>query len=106
MKEQIKDLSRGDPNNPYAAENANAPKQNGEKENTLGSESGSSVERLVKNIRNASRGTASKTATVTPKTMDFAKRIEALDRLSEQVSNITGEQLYDLDDVFRRLEAL
>lgn len=106
LKEQIKDLSRGDPNNPYAAENANAPKQNGEKENTHGSESGSSVERLVKNIRNASRGTASKTATVTPKTMDFAKRIEALDRLSEQVSNITGEQLYDLDDVFRRLEAL
>lgn len=106
LKEQIKDLSRGDPNNPYAAENANAPKQNGEKENTLGSESGSSVERLVRNIRNASRGTASKTVTVTPKTMDFAKRIEALDRLSEQVSNITGEQLYDLDDVFRRLEAL
>lgn len=106
LKEQIKDLSRGDPNDPYAAENANAPKQNGEKENTPRSESGSSVERLVRNIRNASRGTASKTASVTPKTMEFAKRIEILDRLSEQVSDITGEQLYDLDDVFRRLEAL
>lgn len=106
LKEQIKDLTRGDPNNPYAAENANAPKQNGGKENAAREESGSSVERLVRNIRNASRGTTSKTMTVTPKTMEFAKRLDALDRLNEQIASITGEDLYDLDEVFRRLEAL
>lgn len=107
LKEQIKELEKDNPDNPYAAQSGNAPKQNGTKENGAKAEGGSSVERLVKNIRNASRGTASKTTTAfTPKTMEFAKRLDALDKLSEQVADLTGEQLYDIDEVLRRLEAL
>lgn len=107
LKEQIKELEKDNPDNPYASQSGNAPKQNGTKANGAKAESGSSVERLVRNIRNASRGTTSKTTTAfTPKTMEFAKRLDALDKLSEQVAEITGEQLYDIDDVLRRLEAL
>ena len=105
LKEKVKDIKAKDINNPYAADNPNAPKQNREGKGT--NESGSSVERLVKNIRNASRGVSSKKMTgVNPRAIEFSKRLENLERLSEQAASITGEELYNIDDVLKRLETL
>lgn len=90
-----------DKNNPYSESNRNAPKQN---DNSSGE---SSVEKLVKNIQNASKGTESKTTTTMSKdTIDFAKKLEELEKLSQEASTITGEDLYDLDNIFERLEQL
>lgn len=135
LKEQIKELSATDRLNPNNS--ANAPQQNGgmHSENSEGGKgtygtdvnvhptmngkqsqnkgnasqvtSGSSVERLVKNIKNASKGSSSKkTTTITPKALAFAKTLEEFEKLNEQASQITGEDLYDIDEVLRRLADL
>ena len=87
------------------------PNQNGKQGQSNGNASqmapGSSVERLVKNIKNASKGSSSKkSTTITPKALAFAKTLEEFDRLNEQASKITGENLYDMDEVLRRLADL
>lgn len=135
LKEQIKEMTATDRNNPNSS--ANAPQQNGgmhagnseggkgtygtdinvhpnqnEKQgqsngNASQMAPGSSVERLVKNIKNASKGSSSKKSiTITPKALAFAKTLEEFDRLNEQASKITGENLYDMDEVLRRLADL
>lgn len=135
LKEQIKEMTATDRNNPNSS--ANAPQQNGgmhagnseggkgtygtdinvhpnqnEKQgqsngNASQMAPGSSVERLVKNIKNASKGSSSKKSiTITPKALAFAKTLEEFDRLNEQASKITGENLYDMDEVLRRLTDL
>ena len=61
----------------------------------------------MKNIRNASRGASSKISkTAGIREIEFAKRIENLQRLSDQVEELTGDELYSVDEVLRRLEAL
>ena len=87
------------------------PNQNGKQTQNNGNTSriapGSSVERLVKNIKNASKGSSSKkSTTITPKAIAFAKSLEELDKLNEQASEITGEELYNIDEVLRRLANL
>lgn len=135
LKEQIKELSATDRLNPNNS--ANAPQQNGgihsgnseggkgtygtdvnvhptmngkqsqNKGNASQVTSGSSVERLVKNIKNTSKGSSSKkTTTITPKALAFAKTLEEFEKLNEQASQITGEDLYDIDEVLRRLADL
>lgn len=135
LKEQIKELSAIDRANPNSS--ANAPQQNGGMnagnseggKGTYGTDinvhpsqnekqvqssgnasqvtSGSSVERLVKNIKNASKGSSSKkSTTITPKAIAFAKSLEELDKLNVQASEITGEELYNIDEVLRRLANL
>ena len=135
LKEQIKELSAIDRANPNSSANApqqnggmNAgnseggkgtygtdinvhPNQNGKQGQSNGNASqmapGSSVERLVKNIKNASKGSSSKkSTTITPKAIAFAKSLEELDKLNVQASEITGEELYNIDEVLRRLANL
>lgn len=100
LKERVKALNTEDRNNAYSPSNANAPKQNTPGEN-------SSIENLVKNIRNASKGSSSKSAPSVPRTtLNFTKRLEQLEQLSMQASEITGEELYDIDAVLERLKNL
>ena len=135
LKEQIKEMTATDRNNPNSSANAPQqndgmhagnseggkgtygtdinvhPNQNGKQGQSNGNASqmapGSSVERLVKNIKNASKGSSSKkSTTITPKALAFAKTLEEFDRLNEQASKITGENLYDMDEVLRRLADL
>lgn len=107
LKDQVKEESAPDLYNPNSENNRNAPKQNagGSKE----SES-SATERLVKNIVNASRGSVGKEAkgsTINQRHLEFTKKLEELERLSTQMGEITGEYgSLDLDEVFRRLQAL
>ena len=69
-----------------------------------GMAAGSSVERLVKNIKNASKGSSSKKpTTITPKALAFAKTLEEFEELNKESVKITGEELYDIDEVLRRL---
>lgn len=80
--------------------NANAPKAN-----ATGGES--SIERLVKNIRNASKGSNSKETKQTPRsTLQFAKKLEYLENLSMKSLELTGEELYDINAVLERLKNL
>lgn len=80
---------------------ANAPQQN----SSTGGES--SIERLVKNIKNASKGSSSKKTTkATSRELDFARRLDELERLSQQSEELTGDELYDIDEILRRLKAL
>lgn len=66
-----------------------------------------SIERLVKNIQNASKGTDSKTSQVVPRaTIKFAKNLEQLQSLSREAAGITGEELYSLEEILKRLEQL
>lgn len=128
LKEQIKELTATDQAGPNGS--ANAPQQNSgmhagnseggkgtygtdinakPEQNNSGSgmAAGSSVERLVKNIKNASKGSSSKkSTTVTPKALAFAKTLEEFDKLNEESVKITGEELYDIDEVLRRLADL
>lgn len=129
LKEQIKELTATDKTNPNSS--ANAPQQNGgmhsgnseggkgtygadinaksNKNTSDGSKmvAGSSVERLVKNIRNASKGSSSKkSTTITPKAIAFAKTLDEFDELNQQSIKITGEKLYDIDEVLKRLADL
>ena len=102
LKEKVKELNATDRNNPYALDNPNAPRQGGSKK-----DEGSSVDRLVKNIRNASRGASSKISKKAgSREIEFAKRIEKLQRISVQAMEMTGGELYNIDDVLRRLEIL
>lgn len=129
LKEQIKELTATDNAGPNGS--ANAPQQNGgmhvgnseggrgtygadinaktEQNNNGGSGmvAGSSVERLVKNIKNASKGSSSKkSTTITPKALAFAKTLEEFEELNKESVKITGEELYDIDEVLRRLADL
>ena len=135
LKEQIKEMTATDRNNPNSSANAPQqnggmhagnseggkgtygtdinvhPNQNGKQGQSNGNASqmapGSSVERLVKNIKNASKGSSSKkSTTITPKALAFAKTLEEFDKLNEQALKITGENLYDMDEVLRRLADL
>ena len=61
----------------------------------------------MKNIRNASRGASSKISkTAGSREIEFAKRIEKLQRISVQAMEMTGGELYNIDDVLRRLDIL
>ena len=106
LKDRVKEEGAPDLYNPNAESNRNAPQQNagGSRE----SES-SATERLVKNIVNASRGaTGKKTAeTANQRHIEFTKKLEELERLSMQMGAITGDDgSINLDEVFRRLEAI
>ena len=80
---------------------SNAPQQN----SSVGGES--SIERLVKNIKNASKGSSSKKTTkATSRELDFARRLDELERLSQQSEELTGDELYDIDEILKRLKAL
>ena len=109
LREKTRELRENDRNNPYSESNANAPKQNNPNSNgAMGRlAEGSSVERLVKNIRNASRGASSKeTRTANIRAIEFSRRLEILQKLGEQAMEMTGEELYDINDILRRLESL
>ena len=126
LKEKIKELTATDNAGPNGS--ANAPQPNGGMHSgnseggrgTYGSDinaktgsnnnsgsgmvAGSSVERLVKNIKNASKGSSSKKpTTITPKALAFAKTLEEFEELNKESVKITGEELYDIDEVLRRL---
>lgn len=121
IKEKINTLSANDSINPLAQhvnpqlptpsasgpDNPNAPKQG-----TTGSgeqaKQTSNIESIVKDIQKASKGVSSKTPaqTVSRKTIQFAKNLDALLKLSEQAATITGEDLYDIDKILKRLENL
>lgn len=107
LKDRVKEEGAPDLYNPNAESNRNAPKQNttGETESET-----SATERLVKNIVNASRGSTGKQATgagISQRHLEFAKKMEELERLSAQMGEITGEYgSLDIDEVFRRLAAL
>ncbi len=100
LKEKVKTLNTEDKSNAYSPSNQNAPKQNTPGEH-------SSLENLVKNIKNASKGSSSKVSpTATRSTIRFTKNLEHLEQLSMQASELTGEELYDIDAVLKRLENL
>jgi len=108
LKDRVKEQNMPDLYNPNSENNRNAPKQNTPGSNSKGETQESATERLVKNIVNASRGVTGKTtSSFTPRQIDFAKKLDELQKLTEQMSEITDEENeYNLDDIFRRLEAL
>lgn len=100
LKERVKTLNTEDKNNAYSPSNQNAPKQNTPGEHK-------SIENLVKNIQNASKGSSSKSANTVPKaTLRFTKNLEQLEELSNQAAELTGEELYDINSVLERLSKL
>ena len=94
-------------NNPYADSNRNAPKQN-----TAGSDATkedsheSSIDRLVKNIQNSSKGADSKETSMSKDKVDFAKNVEQLSGLGKEASNISGSGSNNIDDIMNRLRNL
>ncbi len=100
LKENVRRVNTEDRENAYSTSNPNAPKAN--------SKSGeSSIEHLVKNIRNASKDSSSKDTQATPiRVLQFTKNLEYLESLSMQASEITGEELYNIEDILKRLENL
>lgn len=89
----------GHENNLYGKDINSHKSDNTEKEN--------SVQRLVKNIRNASKGTSSKkTISITPNAITFAKKLEEFESLNQETRKITGENLYDINEVLKRLADL
>lgn len=122
IKEQIHSLSANDTLNPNGSihksgespiksasglDNPNAPRQGapGHGEET---KPGTNIDKIVKDMKKASKGVSSKnpTQTVSRKTIQFAKNLDALLRLSEQAAEITGEDLYDINKVLERLRNL
>ena len=82
-------------------DNPNAPKQGTPT-------SGMNIDKIVKDMQKASKGVSSKapTQTISRKTIEFAKNLDALLTLSEKASEISGEDLYDIDKVLERLRNL
>ena len=66
------------------------------------------IYKIVKDMQIASKGVSSKapTQTISRKTIEFAKNLDALLTLSEKASEISGEDLYDIDKVLERLRNL
>jgi len=108
LKDRVKEQNAPDLYNPNSESNRNAPKQNTPGSSSKEETKEGATERLVKNIINASKGAAGKTSTnFTPRQIDFAKKLDELQQLTEQMSKIANEEDdYNLDDIFRRLEAL
>lgn len=101
LKEKVKSVNTEDRNNAYSISNPNAPKEN----SSQGGES--SIEHLVRNIRNASKESSSKsTQTASARVLQFTKKLEYLESLSMQASEITGEEIYNIEDILKRLENL
>lgn len=106
LKERVKEQTAPDRFNPNAESNSNSPKQNSVKSGSA-IESGSSVERLVKGIKNASKGSSSKRMpTGNPRNLQLTRKIEDLLRINEEAREVTGSELYTLDEVMRRLERI
>lgn len=106
LKERVQEENEPDLSSPYAEDNDNAPRQNTQgspKETAEGA-----TERLVKNIRNASRGVEAKESSeVTPRHLKFAKNLDELRKIGDRISEVTGkENEFDIDNIFRRLESL
>ena len=105
LREKVKRANVPDGYNPNAANNPNAPRQNSVKAGSL-TES-SSIERLVKNIQNASKGASSKSMpTASSRSIQKKKKIEDLLRISEEAREIAGLELYTVEEVMRRLEKI
>lgn len=102
-----REKQKADMNNPYADSNRNAPKQN-----TAGSDATkedsheSSIDRLVKNIQNSSKGADSKETSMSKDKVDFAKNVEQLSGLGKEASNISGSGSNNIDDIMNRLRNL
>lgn len=102
-----REKQKADMNNPYADSNRNAPKQN-----TAGSDATkedsheSSIDRLVKNIQNSSKGADSKETSMSKDKVDFAKNVEQLSELGKEASNISGSGSNNIDDIMNRLRNL
>lgn len=116
ITEQVHSLSANDTLNPSRSthrsgespirsasglDNPNAPRQGVPS-------SGSNIDQIVKDMQKASKGVDSKTPTqtISRKTIQFAKNLDALLLISEQASEISGEDLYDIDKVLERLRNL
>lgn len=92
-------LHTDDKNNPYSAANGNAPQENS-------TSTKSSIEDLVKNIQNASKDSSSKEVPAPKGTRGFVKRLEKLEQLSQEAAEITGEEIYNIEDVLEKLKKL
>ena len=106
LRDRVKEENEPDMYDPNSEKNPNAPKQS-----TPGAEKGeteSATERLVKNIKNASKDADSKeTTSFTPRHIEFTKNLDELRKIGERMASITGDSNeFNLDDIFNRLEAL
>ena len=91
----------------YANRVGNTPSPNS-LNNTAAShdiEKNMSMERLVQNIQNASKGTESKQTRSLPRSsVYFAQKLDQLEKINSEAEKITSEKIYDIDDVIERLK--
>ena len=108
VKENIHDIGQDrNTGGEYAFRTQNAQKQNntGDRTDSHNIEKNMSIEKLVENIQNASKGTESKETNLLPKSsIYFAQKLDQLEKLNSQAEEITSEKIYDIDDVIERLK--
>ena len=90
----------------YANRVGNTPSPNSSN-NTAAShdiEKNMSMERLVQNIQNASKGTESKQTRSLPRSsVYFAQKLDQLEKINSEAEKITSEKIYDIDEVLERI---